>query len=222
MRRLVIEIYGEELNRRLEGSAFRLLESMELVHLLRNDQAENVAIWRIRLKDPTSKIEDCFRDDGFTKEVHVLERSENDGGAPSLLIFLRRTARPGYLLGHGNKPGTGFLQGPIGLKDGRLRFSFVGTQKQIKAIIEAAEDRGFRYKVVLVGDADFAEDSLLHLLTEKQRNVLLLAYKLGYFDVPKRINSDQLGKRLNLTGSTVVEHLGKAEHRLLAGIIGEA
>ena len=37
----------------------------------------------------------------------------------------------------------------------------------------------------------------------------------------KRINSDELAARLHRTGSTVVEHLRKADHRLLKGIIGE-
>jgi len=39
--------------------------------------------------------------------------------------------------------------------------------------------------------------------------------------VPKKVNSDEFGERLHLTGSTVVEHLGKAERRLLEGILGE-
>lgn len=221
MRRLVIEVYGKELEKRLEGSSFRMMKSMELVHLLRNDRNENVAIWRMRLKEPGWKVEDCFKDDGITKEVQVLERNEDDKGGPSYLVFLRRAARPGYLLGHGSRPGSAFLQGPVSFRDGRLRFSFVGSQKQVKAILEGAEERGLRYKVVLLRDADLAEDSLLNRLTDRQRGILLLAYKLGYFDVPRKINSDELAARLHLSGSTVVEHLSKAERRLLGGILGE-
>lgn len=223
MRRLVVELYGRELERRLAGTPFEKLKSMEMVHLLRYDQSENVTIWRMRLKDASVKVEDCFKGDSATKEVKVLEREEEGEGAdgPSYLVFLRRTTRPGLLLGQGTDPAGGYLQGPMGHKDGRIRFSFVGSQRQVKAILDGAEQRGLRYRVVLLSDADFAEDSLLHRLTEKQRRILILAYKLGYFDVPKRINSDELAARLNLTGSTVVEHLGKAEHRLLAGILGE-
>jgi hypothetical protein len=224
MRRIVVELYGKELEKRLEGNVFHKLKSMEMVHLLRNDQSENVAIWRMRLRDPGLKVEDCFKDDGATKEVRVIERDDQGGGAdgPSYLVFLRRTIRPGLLLGHGTDPDGGYLQGPLELRDGRIRFSFVGNQRQVKAILDGAERRGLRYRVVLLTDADFAEDSLLHRLTEKQRRILIMAYRLGYFDVPKRINSDELAARLNLTGSTVVEHLSKAEHRLLAGILGEA
>jgi hypothetical protein len=221
MRRLVIELYGKELEKRLEESSFRKIRTMEMVHSLRNDQNENVAIWKMKLKDPSQEIEDCFRDDGVTKEVRVLEREgmEGEAGGPSYLVFLRRTNGPGLLLGHGTTPGGGYLFGPIGFKEGRLRLSFVGTGKQVRMVLDGARERGLLYKVTSLSDADFAEDSLLNRLTEKQRRILILAYELGYFDVPRRINSDELANRLDLTGSTVVEHLRKAERRLLAGIL---
>jgi hypothetical protein len=222
MRRLVIELYGKELGKRMDESSFRKVKSMEIVHLLRNDQTENAGIWRIQLKDPQGTVEDCFKGDGVTKEIQVLECEKGtEGEEPSFLVLLRRKTRPGLLLGYGDRPGGGFLLGVMGFKEGRLKFTFVGTQKQIRAILQGAEERKIRYKIVSLTDADFAEDSLLNRLTDKQRKILILAYNLGYFDVPKKINSDQLAAHLHLTGSTVVEHLSKAEHRLLSGILNE-
>lgn len=223
MRRLVIELYGKKLEKWMEGSS-QGMESMETVHILRRDRKEFVAILRVRLKDPSSKIEDCFKNDGVTKEVQVLEHEEKHQGeeASSYLVLLRRKATPGSLLGRGTATLEGaYMYGPVSFMNGRLRFTFVGTQKQVRILLEGAEERGLQYRVVSITDADFAEDSLLNRLTDKQRRTLLLAYKLGYFDVPKKINSDQLGERLHLSGSTVVEHLNKAENRLLTGIIGE-
>lgn len=220
MRRMVVELYGKELEERMKRTPFQEIESMEIVHFLKLDQSENAAIWKIRLKDPDGKIEDCFRDDSATKEVQVLGREEGEKG-PSFLVFLRRRPRPGFLLGISERPEGGFLYGPMGVKDGRIRLTFIGTQKQIKAILDGAEERGMQYRVVSLTDADFAEDSLLNRLTDKQRKILVLAYRLGYFDVPKKLNSDELASRLNLTGSTVVEHLSKAERRILAGILEE-
>jgi predicted DNA binding protein len=58
-------------------------------------------------------------------------------------------------------------------------------------------------------------------LTEKQREVLISAHKLGYYDIPRRINSDQLAEHLDIANSTLVEHLRKAEQRLLVHILAQ-
>lgn len=73
----------------------------------------------------------------------------------------------------------------------------------------------------MLADADFSPISPLNQLTEKQREVLITAYKLGYYDIPRRINSEQLAKKLNIGDSTLVEHLRKAERRLLVNIFTE-
>jgi predicted DNA binding protein len=49
--------------------------------------------------------------------------------------------------------------------------------------------------------------------------MLLVAYALGYYDVPRRISSDELSRHLNIDKSTIVEHLRKAERKLIGGII---
>jgi predicted DNA binding protein len=53
----------------------------------------------------------------------------------------------------------------------------------------------------------------------KQRKALLTAYALGYYDIPRRISSQDVSRHLNVDKSTVVEHLRKAERKLIAGII---
>ena len=84
--------------------------------------------------------------------------------------------------------------------------------------MEKIDSLGIRYHVVLLADANFSLISPLNQLTEKQREVLIAAYKLGYYDIPRRITSEELAKKLGLVDSTVVEHLRKAEHRLITQV----
>jgi predicted DNA binding protein len=42
---------------------------------------------------------------------------------------------------------------------------------------------------------------------------------LGYYEVPRKISSEELSSHLNADKSTVVEHLRKAEKKLIDGII---
>jgi predicted DNA binding protein len=78
-----------------------------------------------------------------------------------------------------------------------------------------------RYKVVSLTDARFSPNSPIARLTEKQRRVLITAYKLGYYDLPRRIGSEELARKLNLVKSTFVAHRRKAERRLLTEMLSE-
>ena len=52
-------------------------------------------------------------------------------------------------------------------------------------------------------------------LSEKQRKVIELAIKKGYFDFPRKINLDGLAKELKLAKQTVQQHLRMAEKKLV-------
>ncbi len=98
----------------------------------------------------------------------------------------------------------------------KVTFSFLGSAKQVGEFIKKITALGIRHKVVLLTEADFSPDSSLSKLTEKQRDVIISAYRLGYYDIPRRINSEKLAKKLNIGNSTLGEHLRKAERCLLA------
>jgi hypothetical protein len=218
MRRLVLELYGKELNRRIEGTTFRKIKSMELLHLLRYDKNEFTGIFRIALMDSKLNVERLFDDDETPTELKLLEFK---GGA--FTVFLKRRPRPGYLFGTDiTRTGSGYIISPFEIGDGKIKFAFVGNQKQVGEIIAGVEKRGLDYKIISLTDADFPPNSPLNCLTQKQRDILVSAFKLGYYDVPRKINSNVLADHLGLKSATVVEHLRKAEKRLISAILNES
>ena len=90
---------------------------------------------------------------------------------------------------------------------------------QIKDFLEKINAIGIRFRVVMLADANFSPTSPLSQLTEKQRKVLIAAYNAGYYDVPRKTTSEELAKSLNLGDSTVVEHLRKAERKLISRLL---
>jgi predicted DNA binding protein len=48
---------------------------------------------------------------------------------------------------------------------------------------------------------------------------MIAAHKNGYYDYPKKINSEQLSKKVNIGKATLVQHLRKAEGRILGEIM---
>ncbi len=75
-------------------------------------------------------------------------------------------------------------------------------------------------RIVSLTDANFSAASPLDNLTEKQKTVLVNAFKHGYYDVPRRIGSEALAEELSIREPTLVIHRRKAERKLLAHILG--
>lgn len=107
---------------------------------------------------------------------------------------------------------------PILMSNERLVFSAIGDQDNIKKFLDA---------IKLIGDAEnisfkkgtFKEHNLLSCLTEKQKEIVITAMKTGYYDYPKKINSETLSKRIGISKATLLEHLRKAEGRLLKNLL---
>jgi len=64
---------------------------------------------------------------------------------------------------------------------------------------------------------DVSEDEL----TPYELKTLILAYKYGYFDFPRKIKSDQVSKLINISKSTFTYHLRSAESKILKKYISE-
>jgi len=55
----------------------------------------------------------------------------------------------------------------------------------------------------------------MNLLTPKQENIIINAYKLGYFDYPKRITLKELAKKVEMSPSATLETLRRAEKKII-------
>ncbi len=215
MRRLILEASEKELQKAgIELPPLKKIKSLELLYFLRQDDQELATISRIELLDQTTKIQD-LKDSGLLLDAQVIEQEKS--GA---YILFTRTAAPTLQNVLSNLGiGGGYLFPPLGIADGKVRFSFLGSEQQVKDFMEKINAIGIHFRVVLLADANFSPISPLSQLTAKQREVLLAAYKYGYYDIPRKITSEELAKKIGLVNSTVVEHLRKAEQRLIRQII---
>lgn len=214
MRRLILEVSQKELVKiGVELPLVYRIKSLQLLYFLRQDQEEFAAISQVEFKDPSINIKDILAG-GFLEEAQVLEKTKSG----AYIIFMRGGPTLSSILSSAGIE-SGYLFPPLEVGGGKIKFSFLGSEKQVKTFMERIDDIGIRYRVVLLADANFSPTSPLSQLTEKQREVLLAAYRFGYYEVPRKITSEQLANKLGLGDSTVVEHLRKAEQRLLANLL---
>lgn len=215
MRRLILEISEKELLKfGFEIQSFQKIKSLEFLHFLRQDPEQFAVISRVEFNDDLSKIEDML-DGGLIAEAQVLEKENNRTytvflkGGPSLSSILDYLGLRGYLFP------------PLEVRGDKLTISFLGSSIQVGEFIDKITALGIKHQVVSLTEANFSPESPLSALTEKQREVLVAAYKLGYYDLPRRINSEKLAEKLNIGSATLGEHLRKAERRLLGHILSE-
>ena len=188
-----------------------------MVHILKMVPGEFAAIVRIKMKDPKTKIDEIFPSNLTVKqEAELLEQDKNGVSTYFLKMTTKTPPDPKMAVAMSAMP---YIGTPFEIKDGTARVTFLGTAKQIRnqlrAIEKAEEKAGAHYKIISLTDARFPADSPISRLTDKQRKVLITAYKLGYYEFPKKISSEDLAKKLGLVKSTFVAHRRKAERRLL-------
>jgi PAS domain S-box-containing protein len=63
------------------------------------------------------------------------------------------------------------------------------------------------------------QSSPLDELTDRQREIIATAYRLGFYAQPKDISGDELAERFGISRSTVHQHLRKAEGTLLKSLL---
>ncbi len=214
MRRLTIELPVRQIRSKDLSRALDNIKSYDILHRLKQDQTGYVAICRIELKDPDYNLENLSGRTGITQVKSIYR--EKDGVHVALVTF-----RPIGLIAEAFRlPGV-YSIGPLEIRDEKVKTSFVGKSSRISKFLEIMERAKVRYKVLFLGDAKFSPDSPLSKLTDRQRAILLSAYNMGYYDIPRRFDSEHLAKKLNLGKSTVAEHLRKAEQRLIAEAISQ-
>ncbi len=98
----------------------------------------------------------------------------------------------------------------------------MGDSSQVKHLLDTLDSLRLKYRVVSLTDAKFSPTSPVSQLTTKQQDAIVLAFRLGYFDTPRKVSVGELAQKLGLASSTLAVHLRRAERRLLAEILNES
>ena len=216
MRRITMEFDYQKAWKWIFGSNSEKVEVLEALRCFKCDTQGLAIICRIRLKDRKITIQDLLMGKGLLTNIELLYK-EKDG---SLVVFIEGRSCVPKPPKDIKQPKMLMTRPPDFLDVDRMKVEMIGKENEIKKLVHYANKWGDNsFKILGLTSIDAKGESLLSKLTSRQRQILLTGYALGYYDVPRRISSDDLSRHLNVDKSTVVEHLRKAERKLIGSII---
>ena len=216
MRRITMEFDYQKAWKWIFGSNSEKVEVLEALRCFKCDTQGLAIICRIRLKDRKITIQDLLMGKGLLTNIELLYK-EKDG---SLVVFIEGRSCVPKPPKDIKEPKMLMTRPPDFLDVDRMKVEMIGKENEIKKLVHYANKWGDNsFKILGLTSIDTKGESLLSKLTSRQRQILLTGYALGYYDVPRRTSSDDLSRHLNVDKSTIVEHLRKAEKKLIGSII---
>lgn len=106
---------------------------------------------------------------------------------------------------------------PVAFVGRGLRVTVIGTSAMVRRTMEHLP-AGVSCSVERLGGRD-ADRLLLAALTDRQCEVIETAFEMGYYEIPRRTTHADIAAALDLSGSTIDEHLRKAERRLMEQLL---
>ena len=99
---------------------------------------------------------------------------------------------------------------PIIIKNGWAEWNFFASRERITALFEDLELKKIEVNLNSIGKPRIKNDR-----TERQMEILNLALKSGYFEIPRRISLNQLAQKLNISPSSLSETLRRIHKKVL-------
>jgi predicted DNA binding protein len=214
MKRLVIEVPYERFWTRFFGRHSDRVKVVEALRCFKCDSDGFALICRIRLRDRTVTLANLTKD-GPIQSIETLYE-DKDG---SHVVFISGRYPEGGTSRRTAASNVFQAEPPEFIDVNRMKVALVGDERELQRFLHEAERHELAVKVLSLLPLGPRNDSAMSFLTAKQKQVLVTAYGLGYYDVPRKISSEEMARLLKIDKSTLAEHLRKAEGRMIKSII---
>ena len=208
MRQIIIEIEPNDETKERQKPIFQHIYSYEVLEMLKMDYGEGIYVDLIecQLKEDVS-----IHDLEFIGNMEILSIVGSEGNKHTCIV-------KGYE-SYSELDLDLIYTTPSMISEDRIIVSFIGAQQNLMKFVEMVRSHVGEIINISFKQAAYQKQDILTILTGKQREVLAAAYKHGYYDIPRRISSERLSEKVKISKPTLIEHLRKAERRILAEIM---
>ena len=215
MRQVTLEIQLNEAGREERRSTFEHIVSYEVLEVLKMDYEQALFVDLI----------ECVTREGVSVydlpaigNMEVLSVIRSEGDRHTLLVKGREEGKNAE--GYHELDLDLIYTTPSFQSAERVVLSFIGEQRNLTRFVEMLKSADLgKITNMTFKRAAYQRKDLLSVLTDKQREVLVAAYQHGYYRLPKGISSQCLSDRVGISKPTMLEHLRKAEGRILSEIM---
>lgn len=213
MRKLTVTIKLNEGTRESLKSTFNDIYSYEVLETLKIEWEKGIVIDLIEciLKDGVA-IDD-LKYLGMWKIMSVLK---SEGNKLTCLVTLHDSEEAKYTLKDYDFDLIFTTPSMMSLE--KYTVSAIGENENLNKYIEILKTLG-NIENMSFSKAAYQKHDILTVLTDKQRDILIAANHFGYYDYPRKINSEQLSKKVSIGKTTLLQHLRKAEGRIMTNIL---
>ena len=148
------------------------------------------------------ELQNEFKAFKYVREVEVLESGY-------MKVVVDSTEFPLAQLIH--EVGAFYIY-PIKFSEGREVCTLIFENK--KELRKVLKQLPYDWKIVRIGNINLQFD--LEDLTPQQLKAVNLAIEKGYFEIPKKVNLEELSTQMKISRTTFLEHLRKAEKKILS------
>jgi predicted DNA binding protein len=214
MRKLTIEMEPDEMFSDVMKPVFQKIDSYEILEALKISYEEGICVDLIQV---TLKPGITINDVKSIDKMEIISVIKSEGNKHTCLAKYFETEED---MDKFQETDLDLINTtPTIISEEKVTASVIGENENLNKFIEMLKRNGAKILNMNITKAAYHKHNILNVLTEKQRDILITAHKHGYYDYPKRINSQQLADKVDIGKATLVQHLRKAEGRLLGEIL---
>lgn len=105
-----------------------------------------------------------------------------------------------------------FIVFPVEISNGRMKWLLITDNNKTMGLLIDRLD-GYGYDVILERVTSLGDKGIL---TNRQEEIIRIAFELGYFDFPRRTDSQSLASKIGISISTLSEVMRAAQRRIVA------